>query len=193
MDLIRQERETYSQVWGIPNYGEHSPGEQFLPLFLDMAPGIKTSHAVLDAGCGAGKGALALRRAGFKDVTLCDLTPDGLCDDVRDLRFYEACLWKPLQPPFQRARYDWVYCCDVLEHLPPTFAMLAVHRLLEVAQRGVFLSICVTPDNFGVWVGKPLHQTVQSYVAWRDQLNALGHVVEARDLMHVGVYLVKAC
>lgn len=191
MDLLSQERETYGQVWGIPNYGKHSPGEQFLPLFLDMAAPTK-GQSVLDAGCGSGKGALALQAAGLL-AEMCDLTAEGLCDEAQDLRFYEACLWKPLLPPFQRTKFDWVYCCDVLEHIPPTFAMLVVHRLLEVARQGVFLSICTVPDNFGVWLGKPLHQTVQSYIAWRDQLNAVCHVVESRDLLTAGVYLVKPC
>jgi hypothetical protein len=63
--------------------------------------------------------------------------------------------------------------------------------LLEVARRGVFLSISLMPDEFGAFVGKRLHQSVQTFVQWRDQLHAIGTVVEARDLLHCGVYLVK--
>lgn len=187
--LIDQERATYEQMWQIPDYAVNAPGELLLPVFLDMA---KTTMrgSVLDAGCGSGKGALALQQAGF-DVTCCDLTPAGLVPEAQGFPFVETALWANLK---RRIGFrDWVYCCDVLEHIPPVFTMLVVHRLLEVARRGVFLSIHLEPDHFGVWVGKPLHQTVQSFVAWRDQLAVLGTVVEARDLLNTGVYLVKPC
>jgi hypothetical protein len=48
------------------------------------------------------------------------------------------------------------------------------------------------PDGHGVWVGKHLHQTVQSFTAWRDQLNEVGRVVDARDLCVAGVYCVES-
>jgi hypothetical protein len=63
--------------------------------------------------------------------------------------------------------------------------------LLEVARRGVFLSISLMPDQFGKWIGKPLHQSVQTFPEWRDQLAAIGRVIEARDLLHTGIYLVE--
>jgi hypothetical protein len=87
---------------------------------------------------------------------------------------------------------DWVYCCDVMEHLPLPFTMLAVSRMLDVAENGVFLSIYLEPDVFGAMIGKPLHQSVQSFVQWRNQLAAIGRVVECRDLGNVGIYMVTS-
>jgi hypothetical protein len=86
---------------------------------------------------------------------------------------------------------DWVYCCDVLEHVPPQFTMLAIDQMLRVARLGVFLSIALVPDQFGVWVGEALHQTVQPFVWWRDSLREVGEVVDARDLLIHGVYVVR--
>lgn len=187
MSLVQKERETYDAIWAFDAYAAHSPGEAYLPLFLDMTQDtMRTS--VLDAGCGSGKGALALQAAGFDRVVLCDLTPAGLVPEVTALPFVEAPLWSDLKR--QIGFVDWVYCTDVLEHIPPTFTMLVVSRLLEVARRGVFLSISLVPDSFGAWIGKPLHQSVQSFAQWRDQLDTVGRVVEARDLLHCGVYLV---
>jgi hypothetical protein len=186
MNIVEAERETYEAMWQVDGYHKNSPGEQLLPLFFDMAK-PELHHSFLDAGCGAGRGALALLNIGVKNISLCDLTATGLLPEVGHLPFYEVSLWDNLQIPI----HDWVYCCDVLEHIPPTFAMLVVSRLLEASNRGVFLSISLMADNFGVWIGKPLHQTVQSFVQWRDQLNAIGHVVECRDLLHTGVYFVE--
>ena len=189
MTLIDKERETYETMWGIPNYDESSPGARVLPVFLDMAtPNMRGS--ILDAGCGSGKGALALRAVGF-DVCMCDLTNAGLVEDARDLSFTEIALWADLKKKI--GFVDWVYCCDVLEHIPPSFSMLVVARMLEIARKGVFLSITFTPDEFGAWVGKPLHQTLQTYVVWKEQLASIGRVKESRDLINCGMFLVEPC
>jgi SAM-dependent methyltransferase len=192
--ILVAERDTYDQMWAIDAYATLSPGVQYLPLFLDAITAhegpLPRWHAssVLDAGTGSGKGALALRAAGLT-VTLCDLTDAGLVDEARDLPFHVTPLWEPLRRIV--GWHDWVYCCDVLEHIPPPFTMLVVSRLLEVARKGVFLSISLQPDAFGAWIGKPLHQSVQSFSEWRDQLATIGTVLEARDLLTVGVYLVQ--
>ena len=181
------ERATYEDVWSsVSHYTTDSPGEMNMPLFLQMAsPG----GSVLDAGTGSGKGALALAKAGY-NVTCCDLTADGLVPEARALPFKQLCLWEPLRTNWLR-RFDYVYCCDVLEHIPPQFTMLAVARMLEVCKRGLFTSVTLIPDNLGIWVGKALHQTVQPFEWWRDSFGEIGDVVDARDLLISGVYFVK--
>lgn len=177
----------YTDLWaGLPAYADHAPGLETLPLFLQMA---QPPGTVLDAGAGSGKAAVALVGEGF-DVTLCDLTDAGLVPEAQALSFYRACLWKPLRPQVRRGQVDWVYCVDVMEHIPPQFTMLAVDQMLAIAERGVFLGIALTPDHFGLLVGEALHQTVQSFVWWRDSLRELGTVVEARDLLNRAVFLV---
>lgn len=189
--ILQTERATYEDVWSsVEGYADHAPGEHWLPLFLDMAQ-PKRGATVLDAGAGSGKGALALKAAGF-DVTLCDVTDAGLVEDARGLRFYEACLWREIPKALpMRYAYDYTYCTDVLEHIPPEFTMLVVDQLLRVTTHALFLSISLVPDSFGVWVGKSLHQTVQGFVWWKDHLAELGEVVEARDCLQTGIYLVR--
>lgn len=185
------ERALYDEVWAhVDTYGDYSPGEARLPMFLAMTGA--TSGRVLDAGCGSGKGALALKAAGF-DVTLCDVTDAGLTDDARALPFVRVCLWADLSPiAYVSGGFEYVYCCDALEHIPTEYTMLVLARLLAIADKGVFLSISLVPDQCGVWVGKHLHQTVQPFTWWRDRLSDLGVLVEARDLIDSGVYLVRA-
>jgi hypothetical protein len=69
--------------------------------------------------------------------------------------------------------------------------MLVVARLLEVARKGVFLSIALQMDDFGAWAGEALHQTIQPYVVWREQLSALAHVTESRDLLNNGLFYLE--
>jgi SAM-dependent methyltransferase len=184
MNVVKRERMLYEEVWGIPGYGDFSPGEQYLPAFLDMVPPLR-GGTVLDAGCGSGKGALALQQAGFT-VTCLDITDEGLLPEAYQFPFIETPLWESLAPP-----HDYVYCTDVLEHIPPQFTMLVVQRLREVATLGVFLSISLMPDQFGVFLGQPLHQTVQPYSWWLENLSTLGEVIESRDLGITGLYFLR--
>jgi SAM-dependent methyltransferase len=206
--ILDAERQKYEDMWTVDAYASHSPGEMYAPLFLDMIGGsplglafehpnglrVRPPYTILDAGCGSGKGALALHAAGFRILSMCDLTGDGLVPEARSLPFVKACLWEPLLQQVHFApggKFDYVYCCDVLEHIPTAFTMLVVSRLLEVARFGVFLSISFQPDVMGAWIGASLHETVQPFVWWRDNLNTVGRLVEGRDLLNTGVFLVK--
>jgi 2-polyprenyl-3-methyl-5-hydroxy-6-metoxy-1,4-benzoquinol methylase len=181
--IATKEQELYSSVWAsIDDYELYSPGETYLPLFLDMIG--ETRGSILDAGCGSGKGAIALKAAGF-DVTMCDMTAEGLVPEAQDIPFTFRVLWHP-----SKQQYDFAYCCDVLEHIPPQFPMLVVSRLLEAAPR-VFLSVCNVQDSAGVWIGKTLHQTVQPFTWWRDSFRELATVVECRDLFDNSVFLLE--
>ena len=213
MSLLTTERALYEDIWtAADHYGDHAPGEQYVPMFLDCVPlavsqyhgcdrhtltWTPSDYTVLDAGCGTGKGGVALQQQAFH-VKLCDLTDHGLTLEARALPFTAACLWQDLSAvyrgfgPFQRTKFDFTYCCDVLEHIPPQFTMLAIDQLLRVSRYGLFLSVSLVSDYFGVWAGRPLHQTVQSFTWWRDSLAELGTVLDARDLHHNAVFFVRA-
>lgn len=184
--VLEQERATYREMFALDTYrGASSPGERLAPLFAGWAA---PDSIVLDAGCGMGQGGAALARLGYR-VCYCDLVQANAALSP----FMTACLWSAADLRQLRAfgRIEYVYCCDVLEHVPPPFAMLVVSNLLQLARRGVFLSISVVPDQFGAWVGKPLHQTIQRFDQWRDQLREVGRVTDARDLGVAGVYCME--
>ncbi len=203
MSIATQERELYTTVWAsIDDYAKYSPGEVYLPIFLDMA-GLahyaedgyalapSAGHpAILDAGCGSGKAAVGLKKAGF-NVTMCDVTRDGLVPEAQDIKFFDQVLWNPIvidtKWPYD---FAYAYCCDVLEHIPPQFTMLVVSRLLDVAPR-VFLSVCNVQDSAGVWIGKSLHQTVQPFSWWKANFKEIATVIEARDLFDNSVFLLE--
>jgi hypothetical protein len=128
---------------------------------------------------------MALHNAGFY-VEACDFTSEGF--HAADALFHEACLWSDLS---HLGSFDWVYCTDVLEHIPPQFTMLAIDQMLKVAKQGLFLTVSLVPDSFGVWAGKSLHQTVQPFTWWKDSLAEVGTVVEARDLISNAVFVVR--
>lgn len=184
------ERATYAEMWQVPAYRSHSPGAMYAPLFLSMSR-AKPGDTVLDAGCGAGAGARALQTLGL-DVRCCDITDEGMAGEDFEvpLPFQQVVLWDDVVNA--TGPTDWVYCCDVMEHLPKEYSMLVIYQLLRVAQKGAFFSISLQPDAMGAWVGKPLHQTVEGFTWWRDRFRELGTVHECRDLLGMGLYLVGA-
>lgn len=189
MRLSRDERALYEDAWRLDGYSAFAPGAHYLPAFLAMTT-RGDRDTILDAGTGSGKGALALADAGFAGrITCCDLTDSGLVEDARTLPFVEVCLWADVKQAV--GPHEWVYCTDVLEHIPTAFTALVIRRLVETARAGVFLSISLVPDQFGALLGRPLHLTVQPFTWWRDLLAEIAEVVECRDLGNVGIYLLR--
>lgn len=192
-----RERILYEDVYDtIPTYRDFSPGELYASMFAQMVRERGWNHGyILDAGCGTGKGAVALAKQGMPVHLMCDLTYFGVIEEAFQIPFKEAVLWLPLLPqlgwPGLGSRFDLVYCCDVMEHLPKEFTMLAVARMLEVARHAVFFSISLAHDRMGAWLGKSLHKTVEPFTWWRDALSEVGVLEESRDLLNTGIYLVR--
>lgn len=189
--LLNHARELADAAFGVEAYRAESAGERMVPVFLDMI-GARRRWRVLDAGCGTGRGMVALTRAGFSEVAGCDITPAGILPDIQlHWPFTMANLWddRAMQ---SLGPVDHVYCCDVLEHIPEPLTMLAVRNMLAIARQGVFVTVSTGPDTHGVWVGEPLHQTVNPFTWWRKHLGAVGDMLQARDLLDHGVYLVQS-
>lgn len=200
--LIREnETDAYSELWAsVPAYSKNSPGEQHAAVFHRLVN--DAGATVLDAGCGGGRGMVALDKLGYQ-VAGCDLTNAGLVQDAKGFPFVQTALWTDLRPVtylfhatkpdvFAPDGVDYTFCCDVLEHVPPQFTMLAVEQMLRVTKKLLYASIYLTPDGHGAWVGRPLHLTVQPFVWWRDSLREIAEVVEARDCHEFGIYAVRA-
>ena len=98
-----------------------------------LAAVLSECRAVLDAGCGTGGLAAALRAAGVDDVWGIDPSPYLLqiaARRCRDARFVQGVVERS---PFSPARFDGVGACFVFHELPPRVADAAIaeiHRLL---------------------------------------------------------------
>jgi len=112
--------------------------------------------------------------------------------DPQPFPFFRAALWDDLLRASGRGRggqYDWVYCTDVLEHLPPQFTMLAVEQMIRVATQGVFLT--VTPSRTSSasgWAGAPPDRPALRVVA--GQPPGTGELVDARDMIGNALFVI---
>lgn len=191
------EKQKYENIWtNVNEYRIHSPGEQSLKAFKDIIR-PKFGSTVVDFGSGCARASLELAKDGHA-VRMIDITEKSMDDEVReslhsglyDMKFTEGSIFD-LAVPMENVSGDYGYCCDVMEHIPPKYIMQTLNNIMLRVKEGCFFFICFRPDSFGQKIGKPLHLTVRSYKWWRDHLNEVGNVVEARDLLDNGLFYVE--
>jgi len=164
-----QERRKYQRMWTeVHGYRQNSPGQNLVPLFTAHS-GAEPGDSVLDAGCGTGRAGDALAKAGFK-VTLLDICPEAV---ESDLPFIETNLWAL---PTRLYQFDWIFCCDVLEHIPPEHIDKTLNNIAAMGTKGAFFQIALHTDGFGDMIGERLHLTVMPDVWWAKKLYERWHV-----------------
>ena len=171
-DCLIKEKRKYEKAWGMPVYRLTSPGVQSFPLFADhFQP--KEGETLIDLGCGTGRCGILGLKYGL-DVTLFDITHHALDRQVasllvlNQLHFVEGTLWD-LSPNLEP--FDWIYCCDVLEHLPTHKIDAALSRMAERTRKGGMLQIYLVEEPFGDFVDEVFHLTIKPLDWWLEQIN----------------------
>lgn len=175
--MLLSEKEKYEKMWRRPEYREISPGlnaaEEFLNHFQKR---FKPADTLMDLGCGSGKAGAFFFFQGFS-VQLVDIAYNCLDESYVPLlslagetfRFTEACLW---DLPADLGRVDWIYCCDVLEHLPEPFIDRALLQMAKRTGRGGFLQIFLKDEPFGNLIQDSLHLTIRPKKWWIDKISS---------------------
>ncbi len=163
MITTESERLKYRKMWTeVPGYRVRSPGELLVPMFLELAswtPG----DTLLDVGSGPGKASIKLQEAGL-DVTMLDISKEGPVPEATGIPFVEACLW---ELPLDLEYFDWIYCCDVLEHIPEYQVDVVLGGLASVMSKGAFFQIAMFPHKVA---GETLHLTLKPADWWKERL-----------------------
>jgi hypothetical protein len=186
LSVQQEERAKYAEIWQqVPEYRNFSPGMQNVDRFMSIINPAAGSSLV-DVGCGEGKAGLDFQARGLL-VDWVDITDAGLSPEVpRKRGFTQSAIWHWAPAP----GWDYGFCCDVMEHIPPEYTMLCIARIMDACETAWF-QICNVPDQFGQRIGRPLHLTVQPFTWWRDRLSDFGMLVEARDLCGNSLFVVS--
>jgi len=185
VDAAKQERDKYTEIWSLPSYRDYSPGRENVDRFLSVMKPDR-GQSLIDIGCGTGEAGLALEKHGLR-VHWLDITNAALDPEISRANF----IGKPIWSDWCRgAGWEYGFCCDVLEHMPTEYAMLAVDRIIANCDTA-WLQICFVPDEFGKAIGEPLHLTVRPFSWWLVRMATLGTVIDARDLGKDGLFVVK--
>ena len=181
------EEDKYERMWDHEAYGDHSPGEQLVDLFLEMS-GAKPPARIIDIGSGPGRASIKLANLDFH-VRMIDFTDKGLDKTARQhIPFNRGCLWE--EWPFKNPPFDYGFCCDVMEHIPPEYTMLTIHQIRKHC-RSAFFHISLINDAFGDAIGETLHLSICPFEWWRDRLNTMGELIECRDFLKTGIFYVQ--
>lgn len=163
------EREKYRTIWQFDAYREVSPG-QTVVFDAVIRMGIRLGDTVIDFGCGTGRAAVELAKAGRQPLMI-DFADNCRDEEAMKLPFLE---WDLSRPIPASARYG--LCADVLEHIP-TDTLPAVIRNIMAAAETVYFQASTVPDNLGALLQAPLHMTVRPATWWLDLFRGMGYSV----------------
>lgn len=161
---LEKERHKYRRMWAQNSYRQYSPGADAVESFLKEC-NWKPGETVADLGCGTGRAAKGLSEAGLKP-TLFDMIPEAV--ETKEFPFHEVNLWdlpRELQP------FDWIFCVDVLEHIPPEHIEPTLKGLNSLTRKGGYIQVCCVPDGCGRSIGEELHLTINPPEWWLEQLS----------------------
>lgn len=157
------ERLKYKRMWALPDYSCTSPGAGMVDYFLQSVE-WERGDTVLDAGCGTGRAAMKLKANGLNAIGL-DFV-DAREPASKELAFMDVCLWEAKGIP----KFDWIFCCDVLEHIPTEHVDAVLDNLARATVKGGLLQIAMFHDGYGKYINDVLHLTVESANWWEKKI-----------------------
>src|SRR5262245_48758674 len=174
-------------MWAVRQYRECSPGERLIEEFRKRVPFLG-SESLIDCGCGTGRAAVKLSNLGLR-VTLLDICEQALDPQVRNMNvpFVEACLWETPKV----GGFDWFYCTDVMEHIPPEHVEAVLANIRAMTSKGGFFQIAMFEEGFGDFIGETLHLTIKNENWWISKLLAHWAIdwIEVKDRRLIAICL----
>ena len=186
--LTEEERSKYEAMWEIQSYRITSPGyllsESVLAFFASQ---INLGDSLTDFGCGSGLATLNFLEKGLS-VHLVDIAKNALADKIAALtllmpdkvRFSVACLW---ELPDTLLPSDWIYCMDVLEHLPTEKVDAALLQMSTRMKKGGAFQVFLEDEPFGNLIHKTLHLTIQPLAWWLEKLESYFSIVHTQAII----------
>ena len=180
------ERETkkLEAIWSFEKYKSKSFNPELVDIFWRMCRPT-SGMTVIDFGAGVGQYTRILKD---KHLNASGFEWTNEPWEAGDIHVQMGVVWR--DRPWVRDA-DFAFCCNMLERTPPELVGLSIARILETC-RQAFFAVSFVQDNRGADIGEPVQLTVMPFAWWRDLFREIGTVVEARDLIDSGVFLVSA-
>jgi len=189
LSLSEQEKEKYEQMYKkFPMYNAEGQAGYLAEVFCTLhQKEILKGDTFIDFGCGRGAAAPQFLSRGVSahliDITEQALAPEIFFETLKgdSCQFTQSCLW---ELPESVSSADWVFCLDVLEHIPEEKVDTVLDAIHVRMKKGGMLNIALSPDNWGKKIGEILHLTVQSRDWWNERLMKRFSLKEISDPAH---------
>jgi len=184
-DTLESEKRKYWRAYQHKSYRVGSPGERVADYFL-FSTAREPGDTVIDLGCGTG-------RAGKRIADYRKKTSTGQIKHINvvlfdfvdarevDLPFIEGNLWDLSGLPV----FDWILCCDVLEHIPPQYVDRTLDGMARITRKGGLLTIAHFASSTAHFpdmeVIEDLHLTVQPPEWWQAKIEKRWQIREWRE------------
>ncbi len=183
-----QEKQKYEKMWQQDPYRATSPGylaaQDFLTFFEKR---LQPSDLLIDFGCGTGMAAIPFLQAGL-NVSLVDIAENCLSENIETLKilsperiqFFTSSLW---ELPKSLPSSDWIYCIDVLEHLPPEKVEPSLKGMAQRTKKGGALQVFLIDEGMGRMIGETLHLTLRPLAWWTEKISSYWEIEKIETIL----------
>ena len=158
MDHLNAERAKYEKMWAQPAYRERSPGFRLVATAFDWM-GMREGQTLCDYGAGTGRASQWLADHGLRGTAF-DIAENAITEF--DGPKVIGTLWD--MPAF--GTFDYGFCCDVMEHIPPEHVSDCLKGIALRTARCAFFQIALFECHMGKGIGEHLHLTVKPTNWW---------------------------
>lgn len=166
--LLEREKAKYDRIWRLDEYAERSPGYRMLKPALQWL-GPPPGASFIDLGSGSGQAAQALHELGY------NVEGFDLCEHANRVftgKIHIGTLW---DMPYM-GRYDYGYCVDVMEHIPPEKVGSVLRNIRSRVRHSCFFQIARFEDHFGDEEHGQLHICLRDPDWWAKSFRRAGWV-----------------
>jgi len=173
-NYIKREDDRYSYLYNKKKW----PDGPVRDVCDKMEDHISTENkSILDCGCGHS----TLRKyIKFKTYTGIDVASYQINKNISNnkdsnVTFIHGSLTETL--PFKDNEFDYVFCLDVLEHIPEKYIDVVLKEMFRVGKVFIY-SICLTESKGLDKNGNNLHLTVKDELWWKHKIKNCGYIVK---------------
>jgi ubiquinone/menaquinone biosynthesis C-methylase UbiE len=189
-DDMQKSKEIYDLMYSSGRYYPRHGRDNLISYAENVGDGLVEKFTKgLDVGCGHGLGVYEMVNRGF------DMYGSDIADNTaswKHLDIGDRCLIAPANDmPYADNEFDFVYCGDVMEHVPEKYVDASLKEIVRVGSHKFWLVICSVMDTPSKGL-MPSHLVLGGLDFWTKKITDAGlEVMVTSDHKHHVSILAK--
>jgi len=169
-DIEKSEQDKYRRMYNVDSYKVNSPALRQIHILKGIAEHIKAKR-ILDTGCGTGRALKEFIDDGYDAIGI-DITNNAHINEVDN---HVLCI--PIHR-YKSEAYDFIYCVDVMEHIPEPLIDLTLENLSKLCGKIIYFDIALFHDPFGQIIGEELHPSIFNSNVWQEKVSKYFKIIK---------------